>query len=542
MRWRQWILVVVFWLLGSPMQAAEVLLIDDALNGATLGTQEGGTFTGGGWQAEAGNVRITYDLGQTYAQGRFEVDLTNFEPCSQPNNEKCHILSMWQSSNQYRDSSAAADESHWIVRTGTGYFPPASTDCHYKLLTRSQGPEDLTSGYEERIDHDFVDASGTTYHYELSWEPTGRVVLKRDGNVLYDHSHGAPVLLRYLLVGRDREPKPNYGEQPGVLYKNVKVTVEDQSGSGGDGGVGPADAATSDAGGGLQQILLPPIDDTFADPLNPDQVHGSEPTVQVGGDGSDGIGRTIYFKFDLTGVTGVVQQARLHLRATNAGWGGAVVSVPDSTWSESTLTWNNRPMMGAALYDQAGAVVIDDSYALDVTAAMWLGASVSMAMISTANDGAAYGSKENPDLSTRPVLELVILPGSRPDAGPPQDVCTCADAWAPEPDAAGLDTAHPDTAALVDHAVADSSAADTRPPDGAQADARLQDSASQADASTSCQRNGECPQGEICVSFQCQPEAVADPGCGCAMRRDSAVTLLGPGLLLLGLGLCRRRV
>ena len=51
-------------LCSAPARAAEVLLLEDPLNGSTIGVREGGTFVpGGGWQAAAGDVRITFDLG-----------------------------------------------------------------------------------------------------------------------------------------------------------------------------------------------------------------------------------------------------------------------------------------------------------------------------------------------------------------------------------------------------------------------------------------------------------------------------------------------
>jgi hypothetical protein len=515
-----------------------------------VGTQEGGSFAGGGWQAAAGDVRISYDLGQAYGQGRFEVDVTNFLPCSQPNNEKCHILSMWQGTGQTRDSSAAAGESHWIFRTGTGYFPPATTDCHYKLLTRAIGADELSAGYEARIDRSFVDDAGATYHYALSWDLSGHVVLRRDGTVLYDHAHDAPVRLRYLLVGRDRETKPNYGEQPGVVYKNVKVYVDDGSGAAVDAGGAPpdaalADVAASDAGGGAVQLALGPVDDTYAAPLSPDTVHGAEETLQVGGDGAGGHGRTIYLKFDLRGVGGTIQLARLHLRATNGGGGGALVSAPDSAWSEATLTWNNRPMIGAALYGQLGTVIVDDSYAVDVTLAAYPGQFLSLALISTVEDGAAYGSKENPDPFTRPVLELVYTPGPVPDAGSAPDTATSADTAAATDSALASDSATgtdaiaaTDSASAMDAGTPDQGGVDGAGRDQVSADLTAADQGA-IDGGATCQRNEDCPRDQLCISYQCRPESVAEPGCGCAAALPGAHA--GVGLLLLGLGLRRRR-
>jgi len=219
-------------MLLSPALAAEVELIDDSLDHSTTGIREGGAFLeSGGWQAKAGkNVRITYDLGKAYSAGRFRVNVKNFLPCDQPNNEKCHIMTMWQSTNQTRGSAKDAGESYWIFRTGSNYFGPP---CHYKFLTRPVGADTVPSD-EARIDHGFNWKANATYSYTVTWDESGYISLKRGypggENVIYEHHHNKPIRLRYLLIGRDHETKPNYGEQPGVIYSNVKVWVKEDSG------------------------------------------------------------------------------------------------------------------------------------------------------------------------------------------------------------------------------------------------------------------------------------------------------------------------
>ncbi len=100
---RVWMAILGLALGLTPgLQAAEVVIIDDPLHHGTNGVREGGAWTtGGGWQAQAGqDVRITWDLGSRYCAGRFEVDVRNFLPCEQPNNEKCHIMTLYESANQ----------------------------------------------------------------------------------------------------------------------------------------------------------------------------------------------------------------------------------------------------------------------------------------------------------------------------------------------------------------------------------------------------------------------------------------------------------
>ena len=188
--------VIPVLLIASPARATEVQLINDPLNGSTVGVQQGGAFVTGGWQAAAGQVRIDYDLAQAYGAGRFEVDVTNYDPCHQPNAEKVHIMAMWQGAKA-RQPSITAEEAHWILRTGTGYQPPLNQSnctmpladcCEYKLINKPTGPLATAPDHESRVDTANAWSPSATYHYSLSWYSSGRVVLLRDGITLYDHS------------------------------------------------------------------------------------------------------------------------------------------------------------------------------------------------------------------------------------------------------------------------------------------------------------------------------------------------------------------
>lgn len=500
-----------------PARAAEILLVDDPLDHGTIGERQGGVFVeGGGWQAEAGEVRIVYDLGRPYAQGRFEVDVRNFLPCSQPNNEKCHIVSMWQGENQDRDSSAAAGESHWIWRTGTGYFGPP---CEYKLLTRPEGFGEI--GYEARLDQDFPWDPAATYHYSISWEANGRVVMRKrhpgGEQLLYDYTHGLPLRLRYLLLGRDRATKPNYGEQPGVIYSNLQVFVEAGSDDAGpDGGFdGGTDGGQDGGDGSARTLRLEPVEDTFAHLLEPDLPHGDQATVQVGGDGAGDFGRVVYFRFDLSQIAGSVRSARLVLRATNAGGGGWITGVPDNGWQEETLTWNNRPMAGAQIIDQLGRVEIDNVYAFDMTHSVYAGGVYSFAILSVEDDGAAYGSKEHPEADYRPYLELLVE--GEGDGGPEPDAGQDAGA---EEDGAGDGQDAESPADPGADAGADAGA--DPGPDGAPA----------------CLTDSDCPAGQTCRQGVCLAK---EPGsCGCSPASGAPSVLLPASCLALLLG--RRRI
>jgi hypothetical protein len=60
-----------------------------------------------------------------------------------------------------------------------------------------------------------------------------------------------------------------------------------------------------------------------------------------------------YLMFDLSSLSGTVTAATLTLHAQSdshaEGDGGSIYSVADTSWSEDSLTWGNRPALGAGL-------------------------------------------------------------------------------------------------------------------------------------------------------------------------------------------------
>lgn len=118
--------------------------------------------------------------------------------------------------------------------------------------------------------------------------------------------------------------------------------------------------------------------------------------------------RISYLKFDLSAVSGTLASAKLRLHARlsgpNAGTiSGAVYPVSNSTWSETTITWNNRPALGAsALRTVAVTSTTATWHEWDVTAYLnaELAASrkvvtLALVMQSTANPLIVAASREN---------------------------------------------------------------------------------------------------------------------------------------------------
>ncbi len=89
-----------------------------------------------------------------------------------------------------------------------------------------------------------------------------------------------------------------------------------------------------------------PVADTYVNSSSPDTNYGTLTSLRV--DGSPIL--QSYLRFDVQGLSGTVTQATLLIFANSASTSGVVAnSVSDNTWTETTITYNNAPPLGAAL-------------------------------------------------------------------------------------------------------------------------------------------------------------------------------------------------
>jgi len=390
----------------SAVAAAQTVL-DDPLAGSTSGTQNGGQFVSDGWQAPG---QVSWDVGIPITEGGMSVEVTNWNPDAtspQHHFDKQHIINMYEGAHgsPHGADGDSPKTSFFNVRTGAGY------DNFFKFLSSTSGFDAPPEGRDEtRLARDpgFINPANT-YEIKVTWTLGGSMTAYLDNAELVTHQHTKPFKLRYVFIGTDNAPAGTYGPQSDVIYKNVKVwgtsTVPD-AGTGGTGGSAGAGGSGGSTGG---TSTFDVIADTWSEPGAPDATHGSDQDLRTGGDG-----RTIYLRFEVTGV-GQVTNARIIMEAMNGGGGGDIHTVSDNTWSEDTLTHNNRPSPASQVLSSLGTVDIGSEYSFDVTAAVPGNGVYSFAITSTDTDGSGYLSKE----SSGPHPQLVITwePGGTGGSG-----------------------------------------------------------------------------------------------------------------------------
>jgi VCBS repeat-containing protein/parallel beta-helix repeat protein len=106
--------------------------------------------------------------------------------------------------------------------------------------------------------------------------------------------------------------------------------------------------------------------------------------------------RIAYLRFNVTGLSGTVQSARLRLEAFHPSvFGGTVHTISDNSWNEYSITYNNRPVIDGAALDSLGGVDVGDIVEFDVTAAINGEGMYSFAIDSDNGDGLGYLSRED---------------------------------------------------------------------------------------------------------------------------------------------------
>lgn len=164
----------------------------------------------------------------------------------------------------------------------------------------------------------------------------------------------------------------------------------------------PAPAAT-------RTLTLGPAADTTVREDDPTATNGGSLALFVEG----GPQQHSFLRFDVSGVGGdVVERATLRLFAANGSdVGGLFARVEDTTWDESTLTWDTAPPADPATFATLGAVSKGMWYEVDVSSLVNGDGPFALRISSSSRNKAAYRSKEA-SAGQRPELVVEVAPGN----------------------------------------------------------------------------------------------------------------------------------
>jgi beta-glucanase (GH16 family) len=135
---------------------------------------------------------------------------------------------------------------------------------------------------------------------------------------------------------------------------------------------------------------------------------------QLSADGSPT--KESYLRFTVTNVSGTIQSAKLRVYAYDGSTNGPAVFKSSNTWSETTITWNNRPARTSAATDDKGAVSANAWTEFNVTPLVTGNGTYSFILASTSYDGFYMYSREA--TSNKPQLVLTINDSATPSPTP----------------------------------------------------------------------------------------------------------------------------
>jgi hypothetical protein len=159
-------------------------------------------------------------------------------------------------------------------------------------------------------------------------------------------------------------------------------------------------------------------DEATIAPIADSRVLQSSPTVNSGTVTRldvDSPGEQSYLRFNVTGVTGTVQTATLRLFVRNGSSNAPSLSVTSNTWTETGITWNNKPAaIGPAIADVTNASSGTWSE-YDLTGDITGNGTYNFVLLPDGSDGIQYDSREG----ASPPQLVVSSGGAGPTNAPP---------------------------------------------------------------------------------------------------------------------------
>ena len=451
--------LIISTLILSTAALADVF-VDDPLTSSSMAGrgQRGGSFGADGWTISAEDDTIWYELPVATPEARIEFTVTGLSvgPGGTLSGADHDILTIYQAPSGMAEPVA---------------YSPGFRNNDFKAFIRIFGNQETGRAGAMKLELAACPQGSPWYHDDCpagcgfagiayangnqnnpGWDPSVsyRIVLEwgngamrfwRDGALLGTVTFPgtyAPEPLRIRFGSpRHQGVYPGQAMMPlGIKFKDISITGTPGSPTLVCGAMPPTGGGAGGGTGGGGGTSVPGELGAIADVTAANWESGVFPDVNdLNVEGPGGIA---YLRFPAT--VGAAQNATLTLRthATSnaAGGSGRICAVSDNNWSETGLTWANKPITGVCV----GASVhvnSDTEVQWDVTSLVQAGRATNLAIVSTDPDGAHFISREAGGGATGPRLRVVEMPvqpevdagtGPELDAGVPPVV----DAGQPE--------------------------------------------------------------------------------------------------------------
>lgn len=126
---------------------------------------------------------------------------------------------------------------------------------------------------------------------------------------------------------------------------------------------------------------------------NPNTNYGTYGTVLYVEGGADPDIES-YLRFTVTGISGTVTSAKLRVYVTEGTSNGPAVYTTSNTWTETAITWNNRPARTSGALDDKGALGTNTWTEYNVTPSIAGNGTYSFVLATDSTDSLALSSRE----------------------------------------------------------------------------------------------------------------------------------------------------
>jgi ketosteroid isomerase-like protein len=138
--------------------------------------------------------------------------------------------------------------------------------------------------------------------------------------------------------------------------------------------------------------------------------YGTSTYLQVNGVNNPDI--ESYIRFTVSGVTGSIQSVKLRVFCTtNATTNGPAVYRANNTWTETSITWNNRPARTTSALDNKGSISTNTWVEYNVSASITGNGTYTLMLAADSSDGVTFSSREG----SRPPELVVTLNATATD-------------------------------------------------------------------------------------------------------------------------------
>lgn len=154
----------------------------------------------------------------------------------------------------------------------------------------------------------------------------------------------------------------------------------------------------------------PPVDTLTLTPVADAEVRQGAPNSNFGTTKKlnvDSPNEQSYLRFTVSGVTGTVQQATLRMFITNGSTDGPPLYLTGNNWTETGITWNNRPAPVGGVIAHINNLPADTWVEYDVTSVVTGNGTYDLVFVPDSTKGVAYSSRQG-DAPPQLVLEFDI--------------------------------------------------------------------------------------------------------------------------------------